>query len=188
MPVISDASPLGAPLPDVSLPDAESVSHSLHVLAAGRPLLLAFVCNHCPYVQHIEQPFGALVAEYAARGIATVGVVSNDVVSHPDDDVDGMREKIARAGWDFPYLIDADQSLALAVGAVCTPDLFLYDAQGSLFYRGAFDASSPGNGLPLTGADLRAALEAVVTGSPAPVRQQPAMGCGIKWLEGNAPA
>jgi len=188
MPVISDASPLGAPLPDVSLPDAEGVSHALHALAAGRPLLLAFVCNHCPYVQHIEQPFGALAAEYAARGVVTVGVVSNDVVNYPDDDVDGMREQMARAGWDFPYLIDADQSLASTVGAVCTPDLFLYDAHASLFYRGAFDASSPGNGLPLTGADLRAALEAVVTGSPAPAHQQPAMGCGIKWLEGNAPA
>jgi peroxiredoxin len=186
--VISDASPLGAPLPDVSLPDAEGVSHALRALAAGRPLLLAFMCNHCPYVQHIEQPFGALAAEYAARGVVTVGVVSNDVVNYPDDDVDGMREQMARAGWDFPYLIDADQSLASTVGAVCTPDLFLYDAHASLFYRGAFDASSPGNGLPLTGADLRAALEAVVTGSQAPAHQQPAMGCGIKWLEGNAPA
>jgi peroxiredoxin len=188
MPVISASSPLGAALPDVSLPDADGVSHSLHSLAAGRPVLLAFVCNHCPYVQHIEEPFGALVAEYATRGVVTVGVVSNDVVNYPDDDVEGMRAQMARAGWDFPYLVDADQSLALAVGAVCTPDLFLYDAAGRLFYRGAFDASSPGNGLPLTGADLRAALEAVVTGAPAPQEQQPAMGCGIKWLEGNAPA
>jgi peroxiredoxin len=188
MPVISASSPLGAALPDVSLPDADGVSHSLHALAAGRPVLLAFVCNHCPYVQHIEEPFGALVAEYATRGVATVGVVSNDVVNYPDDDVEGMRAQMARAGWDFPYLVDADQSLALTVGAVCTPDLFLYDAAGRLFYRGAFDASSPGNGLPLTGADLRAALEAVATGAPAPQEQQPAMGCGIKWLEGNAPA
>jgi peroxiredoxin len=188
MPVISDSSPLGAPLPDVALPDADGVVHSLHALAAGRPLLLAFVCNHCPYVQHIEKPFGELVAEYAPRGVVTVGVVSNDVVNYPDDDVEGMREQMARAGWDFAYLVDADQSLALTVGAVCTPDLFLYDAQGSLYYRGAFDESSPGNGLPLTGADLRAALEAVVTGAPAPEKQQPAMGCGIKWLEGNAPA
>jgi peroxiredoxin len=188
MPIFSETSPLGAALPDVSLPDADGALHSLHELAGGRPLLLAFVCNHCPYVQHIEQPFGALVTEYAARGVVTVGVVSNDVVNYPDDDVDGMRAQAERAGWDFPYLVDADQSLALTVGAVCTPDLFLYDADGRVFYRGAFDESSPGNGKPLTGADLRAALEAVVSGAPAPEDQRPAMGCGIKWLADNAPA
>jgi peroxiredoxin len=188
MAVSSEGRSLGSPLPAATLRDADGTAHALQGLAAGRPLVLAFVCNHCPYVRHIERPFGALVAEYAARGVVTVGVVSNDLVSHPDDDVDGMREQVARAGWDFPYLIDADQTLALTVGAVCTPDLFLYDAGGALFYRGAFDASTPRNGQPLTGEDLRAALEAVVSGDPAPVEQRPAMGCGIKWLEGNDPS
>jgi thiol-disulfide isomerase/thioredoxin len=186
--VSSERALLGAALPDATLADADGVLHPLRPLASGRPLLLAFVCNHCPYVRHIEQAFGVLASEFAAHGVVTVGVVSNDVVSYPDDDVDGMREQVERAGWDFPYLVDADQSLALAVGAVCTPDLFLYDAAGKLFFRGAFDDSTPRNGRPLTGAALRAALEAVVTGAPAPVEQVPALGCGIKWLEGNEPA
>jgi peroxiredoxin len=187
VPVISEDTPLGARLPDATLPDADGIPRSLHTLAAGSPLLLAFVCNHCPYVQHIERAFGAVAAEYASRGLVTVGVVSNDVVNYPDDGVEGMRSQATRAGWNFPYLVDADQSLALTVGAVCTPDFFLYDADGRLCYRGAFDESSPGNGRPVNGADLRAAFEAVVTGAPVPAQQRPAMGCGIKWLEGNAP-
>jgi thiol-disulfide isomerase/thioredoxin len=188
MPVGSADSALGSPLPDATLTDPDAVPHSLRALADGVPLLLAFVSNHCPYVRHIERALGALAAEYRPSGVVTVGVASNDVRNHPEDDVEGMREQVARAGWDFAYLVDADQSLALAVGALCTPDLFLYDADGRLFYRGAFDESSPSNGRPLTGADLRAALDAVVAGAPAPEHQRPAMGCSIKWLEGNAPA
>jgi thiol-disulfide isomerase/thioredoxin len=183
----SPPTPLGSLLPDAVLLDADGVDHRLSQLLGDGPTLLAFVCNHCPYVQHIEVALGEFAAEYSARGLTTIAVVSNDPVGHPQDGPDGMREQAMRAGWDFPYLRDQDHVLALAVGAVCTPDLFLYDGERRLFHRGAFDASSPRNGEPLTGADLRAALDAVLAGAPAPADLTPSLGCGIKWAEGLAP-
>ena len=188
MPTVSETRPLGAQLPDVTLPDADGAPHRLHDVAAGRPLLLAFMCNHCPYVQHVEAAFGATARDLAARGLAVVAVVSNDVASYPDDDVDGMREQAARAGWEFPYLVDADQSLARTLGAACTPDLFLFDAGGLLAHRGAFDDSTPGNGRPVTGDALARAADAVLAGAPVPDDLPPALGCGIKWRPGTAPA
>lgn len=162
--------------------------HRLEALLGDGPTLLAFMCNHCPYVQHIEVAFGEVVAEYRERGLTTIAVVSNDAVGYPQDGPVGMREQSARSAWDFPYLRDQEHALALAVGAVCTPDLFVYDGQRRLFHRGAFDASSPRNGEPLTGGDLRAALDAVLAGRPAPADLTPSLGCGIKWTEGLAPA
>lgn len=188
MPTIADSRPLGLPLPDVSLADVDGVRHRLPELASGRPLLLAFMCNHCPYVQHVERVVGSLASDLIARGLAFVAVMSNDVAAYPEDDVEGMRAQIGRAGWDFPYLIDADQSLALTLGAACTPDLFLFDAAGSLVHRGAVDDSTPGNGRPVTGDALRRAAEAVLAGEPVPDDLPPALGCGIKWAPGNAPA
>lgn len=188
MPTVSETRPLGVPLPDVTLPDADGVPHGLHAVAAGRPLLLAFLCNHCPYVQHVETAFGAVAADLTARGVAVVGVMSNDVAAYPDDDVDGMRAQAARAGWDFPYLVDADQALARTLGAACTPDLFLFDAAGLLAHRGAFDGSTPGNGVPVTGDALARATDAVLSGRPVPDDLPPSLGCGIKWRPGSAPA
>ena len=188
MPTVAETRPLGAPLPDVTLPDADGAPHRLHDLAGGRPLVLAFLCNHCPYVQHVERAFGEVARELAGRGVAVVAVVSNDVAAYPEDDVAGMREQAARAGWDLPYLVDADQSLALTLGAACTPDLFLFDAAGALAHRGAFDGSTPGNGVEVTGAALRRAVDAVLAGEPVPDDLPPALGCGIKWRPGNEPA
>lgn len=174
----SQKTPLRTPLPTATLPDADGVRHTLD--APGEPLLVVFACNHCPYVRWLEQDLGSLIAE---SGVRAVAINSNDTVEYPDDGPAGMREQIARAGWDFPYLIDADQSVATAFGAVCTPDFFLYDADGLLAYRGAFDASSPKNGQPRTGDLLRAAIAEVQAGRPVPEPHRPAMGCGIKWKQ-----
>lgn len=183
----ADTTPLGAALPDLTLHDADGVPHALAALAGDGPTLLAFVCEHCPYVRHIEQTLGDVAREFRARGVTTIAVVPNDPVTYPQDGPDGMREQAARAGWDFPYLRDPEHALALAVGAVCTPDLFVYDASHRLVHRGALDASTPRNGEPLTGADLRAALAAVVDGRAVPDGLTPSLGCGIKWAEGRAP-
>jgi len=187
MPTIADRAPLGTPLPDVRLPDADGIEHDLHAVAAGRPVLVAFVCNHCPYVQHVEAALGSLIAGYGEQ-LATVGVMSNDVDAYPQDGPDGMREQASRAGWRFPTLLDADHLLAVTLGAACTPDLFLFDATGTLVHRGAFDDSTPGNGLPVTGEHLRAAIDAVLDGAPVPDGLPPSLGCGIKWRPGSAPA
>jgi len=183
----STPTPRGSELPDVELTDVDGTVHRLHELLGDGPTLLAFVCNHCPYVQHVEVALGAVAGEYRARGVTTIAVVSNDPVGYPQDGPDGMREQAARAGWEFPYLRDEQHALALAVGAVCTPDLFVYDAQRRLAHRGAFDSSSPRNGAPLTGDDLRVALDAVIAGIEAPQGLAPALGCSIKWAEGYAP-
>ena len=187
MPTVSDATPLGTPLPDATLIDGDDVRHRLHDLAGAGPVLVAFLANHCPYVVHIERAFGEVTAELTEQGLQVIGVSSNDTSSHPQDGPAGMLAQVERAGWGFPYLRDPDQSLARAIGAVCTPDLFLFDAQRQLCYRGAFDGSTPGNGIPLTGTDLRAAARAVLAGAPPPEEQRPAMGCGIKWTQGQAP-
>jgi thiol-disulfide isomerase/thioredoxin len=188
VPVTSPPTPLGTPLPDRSLRDAVDEAHDLHSLAAGAPLLVAFVCNHCPYVRHIETALGAFAREYATRGLSIVGIMANDVDSHPEDGPDGMREQSARAGWDFPVLVDPEQVVALELGAACTPDLFLFDAAGALVHRGAFDGSTPGNGVPVDGSALRVAVDAVLAGAPVPADLPPAIGCGIKWSPGNEPS
>lgn len=177
MAVTSPTTPLGTPLPDAVLPDLDGTAVRLHD-GAG-PLLLVFACNHCPYVKHVESALGALMEQFPQ--VRTYAVASNDVEAYPQDDVPHLREQVARAGWPFGYLLDADQSFARALGAVCTPDFFLFDAAGRLAYRGALDGSTPGNGQPLTGEDLRAAIVAVLAGQPALQPQRPAMGCSIKW-------
>jgi thiol-disulfide isomerase/thioredoxin len=178
--VESQTTELRTPLPDVTLPDVDGVEHDLRAVASGQPLLVVFACNHCPYVRWLEEDLARLIAE---SGIHAVAINSNDVREYPEDGPDGMREQRARAGWGFPYLIDADQSVARAFGAVCTPDFFLYDAEGLLAYRGAFDASSPKNGQPRTGDLLRTAIADVQAGRPVPEPHRPAMGCGIKWTQ-----
>lgn len=181
MALTSPTTPLGTPLPGTVLPDLSGTPIDLGDFAAGKALLVVFACNHCPYVRHIEAALGELVAEFTDQPLAVAAVSPNDVARYPEDDVPRLAEQVGRARWDFPYLVDSDQSAARAFGAVCTPDFFLYNSDHLLAYRGAFDSSTPGNGEPLTGDDLRAAITSVLAGQPAPQPQRPAMGCSIKW-------
>ena len=186
MAVESTGNLIGYQLPSWELPDSDGVHHQVRE-EGHQATLVAFVCNHCPYVQHVEKAFGEMVSRYAAQGLRTLAVVSNNVADYPEDDVPGMREQIERAGWDFPYLIDAPQSFARELGAACTPDFFLFDAGFYLTYRGAFDASSPKNGNPVTGDLLGDAIEKTLAGHEVPLPHRPAMGCGIKWIPGMEP-
>jgi thiol-disulfide isomerase/thioredoxin len=151
-------------------------------------LLVLFICNHCPYVKHIRSALADLAREYQRRGVAIVAISANDVQSHPDDSPEKMKEEARTAGYVFPYLYDESQSVAPAYRAACTPDIFLFDKNRRLAYRGQFDDSRPGNGRPVTGKDLRAALDAVLKGKPAPEPQIPSVGCNIKWKAGRAPS
>ncbi|MGH3940091.1 MAG: thioredoxin family protein [Pseudonocardiaceae bacterium] len=178
--------PIGTPAPAFALPALDGRILSLADLV-GRPLLVMFLSNHCPYVRHIERELGALIAEYTAQELAVVAISSNNVESHPDDGPIGLAEQVARAGFTFPYLLDSTQEVAKAYRAACTPDLFLYDVAHLLAYRGQFDDSRPRNDSPVTGQALRAALDQVLAGEPAPEPQTPSLGCSIKWKPGNEP-
>ena len=187
MAIASFMVPLGTPAPDFSLPALDGTTVALDDFAKAPALLVAFLCNHCPYVRHIESVLGPLLAEHAADGLATVAVNSNDLAQYPDDGPDGMRAQVQRAGWDFPYLLDESQAVARAYRAACTPDLFLYGADRALAWRGQFDASRPRNGVPVTGETLRAAAGHVLAGRAVPEPHLPSLGCGIKWKPGNEP-
>ena len=185
---------LGTPAPDFRLPDttAGGKEVALDDLAAAPALLVAFICNHCPFVQHVAGELAALSRDLPARGVAMVAISSNDVAAYPADSPEAMAAEAARQGWAFPYLYDETQAVATAYRAACTPDFFLFDAVTPgdgrrLVYRGQLDASRPGNGLPVTGADLRAAVDAVLAGRPVPEDQRPSLGCNIKWKPGNEP-
>jgi thiol-disulfide isomerase/thioredoxin len=145
------------------------------------------MCNHCPYVKLIRQGLAQLGHDYQAHGVAMIGINSNDAVNYPADNPARMKEEVASAGYTFPYLYDETQAVAKAYRAACTPDIYLFDPQQKLVYRGQFDDSRPGNGRPVTGKDLRAALDAVLTGKPVAAEQNPSIGCNIKWKSGNAP-
>jgi peroxiredoxin len=186
MPASSLMVPLGSPAHDFQLPSVAGPSVSLADLD-GPALLVMFLCNHCPYVRHVERSLAAAVADHTDRGLAAVGICSNDTAAHPDDGPDGLADQARRAGFAFPYLIDDSQQVAAAYRAMCTPDLFVYDADRRLAYRGAFDDSTPGNGLPVTGALLRDALDRVLRGEPVPEPHRPSMGCSLKWRPGNRP-
>jgi peroxiredoxin len=179
MAVSSFMVPLGTPAPDFALDDITGATVRRDDLAGAPGLLVAFLCNHCPYVRHIESDLGALLSGYPA--LAVVGVCTNDAEAYPDDRPEHLAEQARRSGWSFPYLVDADQQVGRAYQAACTPDFFLYDAQRRLAYRGAFDDSTPGNGKPVTGADLRSAIDHVLAKEPVPEPHQPSMGCSIKW-------
>lgn len=179
--------PLGTPAPPFALPSLDGQIVTSDDLAPGRPLLVMFLSNHCPYVRHIERKLGSLVAEYAERGVSAVAISSNNTDTHPDDDPGGLTEQVHRAEFTFPYLLDGTQEVALAYRGACTPDFFLYDARRELAYRGEFDESRPRNSAPVTGQALRAALDLVLAGQPVPEPQVPSMGCGIKWRPGNEP-
>jgi peroxiredoxin len=171
--------PLGTRAPDFALPDTGGSLVRRDDFAAAPGLLVAFLCNHCPYVRHIETALGGLLAEYP--DLAIVGVCTNDADAYPDDRPERLAEQARRAGWTFPYLVDADQEIGRAYQAACTPDFFLYDAARRLAYRGAFDESTPGNNKPVTGDALRAAIDLVLAGQAVPEPHLPSMGCSIKW-------
>jgi thiol-disulfide isomerase/thioredoxin len=178
---------LGTSAPPFDLPDFDGRRHSLEDFASSRALLVAFICNHCPFVKHMRAEFAAFAREYAARGLAVVAIVSNDLDVYPQDGPDAMREEARSLGYVFPYLVDADQQTARAYRAACTPDFFLFDAGRRLVYRGQFDDSRPGSDRPVTGADLRLAVDAVLAGTPVDADQRPSLGCNIKWKPGNEP-
>jgi len=179
--------PLGTPAPDFRLPDFEGRVHSRDDFSGAPALLVVFVCNHCPFVQHIRAGFASFAREYGERGLAVVAINPNDLEAYPQDGPDAMRREAAEFGYRFPYLLDESQAVARAYRAACTPDFFLFDAERRLVYRGQFDDSRPGNGRPVSGADLRAAVEATLAGRKPPDEQFPSLGCNIKWRRGNEP-
>lgn len=181
--------PVGSPAPEFSLPRADGGGEvALKDFADSPALLVAFLSNHCPYVQHVESAFGAFATEYAGKGLAVVGISANDVANYPDDAPPQLAAQAKRAGFTFPYLFDEDQQVARAYRAACTPDFFLYDAGRRLAYRGQFDGSRPKTGQTPTGASLRAAADLVLAGQPVPEPHDPSTGCSIKWKPGNQPA
>jgi len=179
--------PLGTPAPDFRLPDFDGRMHALGDFKASTALLVAFVCNHCPFVRHLRGEFAAFARELAPRGLAVVAINSNDVEAYPQDGPDAMRQEAAEFRYVFPYLLDGSQAVARAYRAACTPDFFLFDAARRLVYRGQFDDSRPGNGRRVTGADLRAAVEATMAGGTPAAEQFPSLGCNIKWRKGAEP-
>lgn len=179
---------LGTPAPDFSLPSVDGRGRiSPLALRAGRPLLVIFLSRHCPYVKHVARELARIDADYRDR-VAIVGVSSNDVDKYPDDAPDRMAAMAKEFGYTFPIAYDETQDVAVAYAAACTPDFFLFDADARLAYRGQLDGSRPSNGVPVTGEDLRLALDAVVAGRALETEQRPSIGCNIKWKPGNAPA
>jgi peroxiredoxin len=180
---------LGTPLPRFALPDLDGSLVTADDVRDAPALLVAFLSHHCPYVTHIRREFGRFAAEYQARGLAVVGICSNDADTFPEDGLDGMRAEAASAGYTFPYLFDRTQEIAKAFRAACTPDLFLFDRERRLVYRGQFDDSRPRSArpIPVTGKDLRAAADAVLAGQPVSPEQKSSIGCNIKWKRGNEP-
>jgi peroxiredoxin len=179
--------PLGTAAPEFRLPDTTGKTVSLADFTSAQALAVVFMCNHCPYVKHIRGGLAKLARDYQPRGVAVVGINSNDIDNYPADSPAKMAEEAASAGYSFPYLYDGSQEVAKAYRAACTPDFFLFDQHRQLVYRGQLDDSRPGNGLPVTGKDLRAALDAVLSGQPVSPNQKPSIGCNIKWKPGNEP-
>jgi thiol-disulfide isomerase/thioredoxin len=173
---------LGTPAPAFALPDTVSGrTITLDTFAGKRGLLVMFLCPHCPYVKHIQQSLAAMIKDYAGKDLAIVAISSNDVNQYPEDGPDGLRQQAAELGFDFPYCHDETQEVAKAYQAACTPDFFLFDGDRRLAYRGQYDESRPKNNLPITGKDLRAAIEDVLAGRPVSAPQRPSIGCNIKW-------
>jgi len=178
---------LGTAAPDFRLRDTDGAWVERGDFDDAKALLVMFICNHCPFVQHIRGGLAAFARDYLARGLAVVAINSNDVAAYPDDRPEKMAEEKRRSGYPFPYLHDETQAVAKAYRAACTPDFFLFDRQRRLVYRGQFDDSRPGSDRPVTGADLRAAADALLTDQPISAEQRPSIGCNIKWKPGAAP-
>ncbi len=181
--------PLGTAAPDYALREVTTgKTVKLADIAQKKALLVMFICNHCPYVKHVEDGLTAFARDYATRDVAIVAISANDAETHPDDAPEKLAGTAKARGWKFPYLYDQAQSVAKSYTAACTPDFFLFDAQRRLVYRGQFDSSRPNTAIRVTGADLRAALDALLAGKPVAKEQKPSLGCNIKWRAGNEPA
>jgi peroxiredoxin len=178
---------IGTPAPDFKLVNVDGRMVGLHDFDDKPALLVIFMCNHCPFVKHVADGLTRLAMDYMPKGVAIVGINSNDAAAHPQDSPEQMIHETEQRGSPFPYLYDETQEVAKAYGAACTPDFFVYDKSRKLVYRGQLDASRPGNNIPVTGRDLRAALDAVVAGRASPEQQIPSIGCNIKWRAGNEP-
>jgi peroxiredoxin len=179
--------PLGTAAPEFRLPDTDGKVVSLDDFKGAPALLVGFICNHCPYVKHVRHELARLGKQYQEKGVAVVGISSNDVTTHPDDSPPLMAREKTEAGYTFPYLYDETQEVARAYRAACTPDFYVFDRNRKLVYRGQLDASRPGNGAPVTGKDLRSALDCVLAGTAVSDDQRPSVGCNIKWKRGNEP-
>ncbi len=180
--------PLGTTAPAFSLPDTSGKTVSLADFAQGKGFVVIFMCNHCPFVIHIRDELVKFAKEYQKKGIGVVAINSNDVAHYPDDSPARMAEDARKYGYTFPYLNDETQEVAQAYTAACTPDIFLFNQDRKLVYRGQFDSSRPESGIPVTGTDLRAACDALLAGKPVSDKQRASIGCNIKWKSGGAPA
>ncbi len=178
---------IGTPAPAFSLPEAGGERTVDLQDFTGQPLLVVFSCNHCPYVLHILESFTEFANSAARQGLGVVMISANDVAGYPDDSPEKMAALAARMGFEFPYLYDESQAVAIAYRAACTPDFFLFDAEHRLVYRGQYDGARPGNSVPVTGADMRAAVDALMAGNEISPEQVPSVGCNIKWRAGNEP-
>ncbi|MEE9310613.1 MAG: thioredoxin family protein [Cocleimonas sp.] len=178
---------LGTAAPDFTLLDPATNQQVSLADFAGKPVLVAFICNHCPYVILIKEAFTKFAKDYQDKGIAVVAINANDVANYPDDSPEKMAEDVKEFGYTFPYLFDETQEVAHQYQAACTPDFFMFDADHKLYYRGQFDDSRPNTDIPVTGADMISAADDLLAGKPAPTEQKASLGCNIKWKEGNAP-
>ena len=180
---------LGAPAPDFQLPDlVTGKTISLDSFAGKKALVVMFICRHCPYVVHVQEELARLGRDYAAKSVGIVAISSNDAAAYPMDAPPGLKRMAEELGFNFPFCYDESQETAKAYAAACTPDFYVFDENRKLVYRGQLDDSRPGNGIPVTGRDLRAAIDAVLEGRPAPSVQKPSLGCNIKWKPGNEPS
>lgn len=179
--------PLGTKAPDFELPNVDGRTVKLSNFRDAPALFVVFMCNHCPYVKHVAPALARLTAEYMEKGVAVVGINSNNAATHPADSPEQMVHEVEDRGYRFPYLYDDSQEVAKAYHAACTPDFYVFDRDQKLVYRGQMDSSRPESGIPVTGQDLRAALDAVLAGRDVPADQKPSIGCNIKWKSGNEP-
>lgn len=180
--------PLGTAAPAFRLPDAAGAMHSLDDAAGSKAYLVMFICNHCPFVIHVADELARLGRDCQAKNVAVFAINSNDTKNYPADGAEKMQQEAVRRGYTFPYLLDAEQRVAKAYRAACTPDFYLFDADHLLVYRGQLDGSRPGNGVTVDGRDLRGAIDALLSGRPPAAKQLPSVGCNIKWIVGNEPA
>lgn len=181
--------PLGTAAPAFTLTDVVSgQTVNLGSFVNARALLVMFICRHCPFVKHVEQELARIGHDYGRQGLGIVAISANSLQTHPQDGPEHLKAQAKECGFPFPYCLDETQAVAKAYTAACTPDFFLFDGHQHLVYRGQLDDSRPSNGIPVTGKDLRAAIEAVLAGQPIPTEQRPSIGCNIKWTPGNEPA
>jgi len=180
--------PLGTEAPFFNLTGCDGNQYRLDEFDAAPALLVVFMCNHCPYVKHVREKLVTLITEYQKKGVAVVGINSNDAETYPDDGIEQMKRDARNFSYTFPYLVDETQKTARAYHASCTPDFFVFDKERKLAYRGQMDDSRPGNNTPVTGKDLQAALDAVLLGLPVLIAHKPSIGCNIKWKKGNEPS